>query len=68
MPRVIKDLPKFLSAAQVKLLLAAATSPHHRMIIRLALGSSLRKEELATFPLAYVFDPDRADRRERTFT
>ncbi|MEO8062395.1 MAG: site-specific integrase [Pseudomonadota bacterium] len=59
MPRAHLGLPRFLSAAQIKGLLAAATNPHHRMIIRLALGSGLRKEELATFPLAYVVNPDR---------
>jgi integrase/recombinase XerD len=65
MPRVHKDLPRFLSAEQVKALVAGATNPHHRMIIRLALGSGLRKEELATFPAAYVFDPDRAGAKGR---
>jgi integrase len=61
MPRAHRSLPKFLSAEQIKGLLAAVTNPHHRVIIRLALGSGLRKEELATFPLAYVFNPDRAN-------
>jgi integrase/recombinase XerD len=65
MPRVHKDLPRFLSAEQVKALVTGATNPHHRMIIRLALGSGLRKEELATFPAAYVFDPDRAGAKGR---
>lgn len=65
MPRTHKWLPKFLSPAQVKQLLHSAENPHHRMIIRLALGTGLRKEELATFPLAYVFDPDRPYRHER---
>lgn len=59
MPRAHHSLPKFLSVEQIKRLLVAASNPHHRMIIRLALGSGLRKEELATFPLAYVHDPDR---------
>ena len=35
------------------------------MILRLALGSGLRKEELATFPVAYVFNPDRRDSDSR---
>jgi integrase/recombinase XerD len=65
MPRTHKDWPRFLSGEQSRTLLAAATNPHHRMIIRLGLGSGLRKEELATFPMAYVFDPDRAGIRER---
>lgn len=59
MPRAHLSLPKFLSEEQVKSLLAVASNPHHRMIVRLALGSGLRKEELATFPLAYVCNPDR---------
>lgn len=65
MPRVHKGLPKFLSAEQIQALLAAATNPHHRMILRLALGTGLRREELATFPRAYVFDPDLVGRPER---
>jgi integrase/recombinase XerD len=65
MPRHHADLPKFLSSEQIRAVLAAAVNPHHYMIIRLALGTGLRKEELATFPLAYVFDPDRAGRQER---
>jgi integrase/recombinase XerD len=65
MPPAHKDWPRFLSGEQSRTLLAAATNPHHRMIIRLGLGSGLRKEELATFPRAYVFDPDRAGVRER---
>jgi integrase len=59
MPRTHSGLPKFLSSAEVKLLLAAAANEHHHIVLRLALGSGLRKEELATFPLRYVFDPDR---------
>jgi integrase len=61
MPRAHQNLPKFLSAEQIKQLLAAATNLHHQMIIRLALGSGLRKGELATFPLAYIFNPDRGN-------
>lgn len=65
MPRRPKDLPKFLSMAEVKALLAAADNPHHRMLMRLALHTGLRREELATFPLAYVFNPDKTGRSER---
>lgn len=65
MPRCHKVLPKFLSMAEIKSLLAAAENPHHRMMIRLALHTGLRREEIATFPLAYVFDPDKAGRAER---
>jgi site-specific recombinase XerD len=65
MPRRHKPLPKFLSIAQIKSLLAAAENPHHRMMIQLALRTGLRRNELATFPVAYVFDPDKAGRTER---
>lgn len=60
MPREIKTLPKFLTKDQAQALLALATNVHHRVVIRLALGTGLRRCELATFPLAYVSDPDRA--------
>lgn len=67
MPRRHKSLPKFLSIAQIKPLLAAAENPHHRMMIQLALRTGLRRNELATFPVAYVFDPEKAGRTERNF-
>lgn len=67
MPRRHKLLPKFISMAQIKSLLAAAENPHHRMMIRLALHTGLRRNELATFPVAYVFDPDKTGRIERNF-
>ncbi|WP_448091390.1 tyrosine-type recombinase/integrase [Pseudomonas azerbaijanoccidentalis] len=65
MPRTHKTLPKFLSMAEIKSLLAVAENPHHRMIIRLALHTGLRREEIAAFPLAYVFDPDKVPRTKR---
>jgi integrase/recombinase XerD len=65
MPRLHKSLPQYLSRDQIRAVLTAATNPHHQMIIRLALGTGLRKEELATFPRAYVFDPDLAGRPGR---
>ncbi|HBO6760239.1 TPA: site-specific integrase [Pseudomonas aeruginosa] len=65
MPRKPKVLPKYLSMAEVKALLAAVENPHHRMMMRLALCTGLRREEIATFPLAYVFDPDKKGRTER---
>lgn len=58
MPRHHKSLPKFLGTEQLLALLAATENPHHRMIIRFALQTGLRREEIATFPLAYVFNPD----------
>lgn len=67
MPRRHKILPKFLSMAEIKSLLAAAENPHHRMMMRLALHTGLRREEIAAFPLVYVFDPDKAGRTERNF-
>lgn len=65
MPRRTKCLPKFISMAEIKALLAAAENPHHWMMMRLALHTGLRREEIATFPLAYIFDPDKAVRTER---
>lgn len=65
MPRTYKTLPKFLSMAEIKSLLTAAENPHHRMMIRLALYTGLRREEIAAFPLVYVFDPNKAARTER---
>nr|WP_301336280.1 site-specific integrase [Pseudomonas fluorescens] len=65
MPRSQKALPKFLSMAEIRSLLAAVENPHHRMMMRLALHTGLRREEIAAFPLVYVFDPDTAARTER---
>lgn len=65
MPRANRTLPKFLTLDEIRALLKAAENPHHRMMIQLGLQTGLRREEIATFPLAYVFDPDRTGRRER---
>lgn len=65
MPRKHRALPKFLSMDEIRTLLATAENPHHRMMIRLGLQTGLRREEIASFPLAYIFDPDKAGRRER---
>lgn len=65
MPRRHKLLPKFLSMSQTKSIMAVADNPHHRIMIQLALRTGLRRNELATFPVAYVFDPDKAGRPER---
>lgn len=65
MPPRPKSLPKFLSRAEVKTLLAVVENPHHRAMMRMALHTGLRREEIATFPLDYVFDPDKARRTER---
>jgi len=58
-PRAHGKLPNFLTKDQIKLLISASSNPHHRLMIRLALQTGLRREEIATFPTAYVFDPDR---------
>ncbi|TWC55294.1 site-specific recombinase XerD [Pseudomonas sp. SJZ080] len=65
MPRSHKALPKFLNMAEIKSLLAAAENPHHRMMMRLGLHTGMRREEIAAFPVAYVFDPNKAARTER---
>lgn len=64
-PKAKKNLPKFLSTSEVRALLGAASNPHHKMMIRFGLQTGLRREEIATFPLAYVFDPDAVGRAER---
>ncbi|PIO94359.1 integrase [Pseudomonas syringae] len=65
MPRRHKPLPKFLSMSQTKSLLSVVDNPHHRIMVQLALRTGLRRNELATFPVAYIFDPDTGDRTER---
>lgn len=65
MPRRHKALPKYLTLAEIRSILAATENPHHRMMMRLALHTGLRREEIAAFPLNYVFDPDKAKRTER---
>lgn len=65
MPHKHQDLPKFLTKDQVKALLNAAANPHHKLIIRTALQTGLRREELATLPLAYIFDPNIAGVKDR---
>lgn len=57
LPRAHKSPPKFLNLHDIKLLIRAAQNPHHRMIIRFALQTGLRREEIATFPLAYIINP-----------
>lgn len=48
---------KLLSRQQAKEFLAAIKNPTQKLMARLALSSGLRKEELATFPVAYIFNP-----------
>lgn len=56
---------RFLSRAQIEALLAAPANIHHQILLRLALHTGLRREELATFPVAYVFDPERTHSTSR---
>jgi site-specific recombinase XerD len=65
MPRHHKNPPKFLGMTEIRSLLSASENQHHRVMIRLALHTGLRRNELATFPLTYIFDPDKANRTER---
>lgn len=65
MPRSDKPLPKYLNMSQTKSLLSMAGNPHHRIMIQLALRTGLRRNELATFPMAYVVDPDKTGGTER---
>ncbi|VVO40595.1 tyrosine-type recombinase/integrase [Pseudomonas fluorescens] len=65
LPRKHKTLPKFLSMDEVKELLGAAENSHHRMMIRFGLQTGLRREEIASFPLAYLLNPDKSERCER---
>ncbi|MCK7550676.1 tyrosine-type recombinase/integrase [Marinobacter goseongensis] len=48
---------RVLSKHQSLDLLNAIDNPTHKLIVRLALTTGLRREELATFPLKYVIDP-----------
>lgn len=48
---------RVLSKHQSVDLLNAITNPTHKLIVRLALTTGLRREELATFPLKYVINP-----------
>lgn len=65
MPRVHQTLPQFLNLDEIKALLAAAENPHHKMMIRFGLQTGLRREEIATFPLAYLFAPDTTGHHQR---
>lgn len=56
-PKQQKSIPAYLTAEQVELLIASTCNPHHRMMIEFALGTGLRREEIATSPARYVFSP-----------
>ncbi|UJW22390.1 MULTISPECIES: tyrosine-type recombinase/integrase [Pseudomonas] len=65
MPRNHKTFPKYLRMSDIKSLLSATDNPHHRIMIQLALHTGLRRNELATFPVTYIFDPEKMGRTER---
>lgn len=60
MPGKHAGLVKFLTAGESNRLLRSAENVHHHAIIRMGLKTGLRREELATFPVSYVFDPEKA--------
>lgn len=64
-PKKHRDIPKFLGKAQIQALLTTAHNPHHKTILRFGLQTGLRREEIATFPLAYVVNLDRLESRQR---
>nr|WP_289073132.1 tyrosine-type recombinase/integrase [uncultured Halomonas sp.] len=57
MLRTPRTVIRVLSKHQSIDLLNAITNPTHKLIVRLALTTGLRREELATFPLKYVINP-----------
>ncbi|CDZ79362.1 Tyrosine recombinase XerD [Legionella massiliensis] len=48
---------KLLNKQQIREFLTALKNPTQKLIARLALCSGLRKEELASFPVTYIFNP-----------
>ena len=57
MLRQQKTTIKVLTKVQVTTLLNVIENTTHKLMVRLALASGLRREELATFPLKYIFNP-----------
>ncbi|WP_199052660.1 site-specific integrase [Aquitalea sp. ASV15] len=57
MPKSQKLLPKLLSRDEIRLLLSVPCNRHHKMILRMGLHTGMRRQEIATFPVDYVFDP-----------
>lgn len=55
--RTPRTVIRVLSKHQSIDLLNAVTNNTHKLIVRLALTTGMRREELATFPLKYVIDP-----------
>jgi len=58
MPRKHQKLVKYLTVAESINLMNATVNVHHHAIIKMALKTGLRREELASFPVSYVFNPD----------
>ena len=52
-----KSVISILTIEQIKQLLTKATNPTLNNIVRLALQTGLRREELLSFPLKYIQDP-----------
>lgn len=67
LPRKDKRLPKFLAPSKVLTLLKSISNPHHYMMVKFALLTGLRREELATFPLCYIHDPANTYEDKRNF-
>lgn len=59
MLRVQEPQPKYLSREQLRLLLSRTTNPTHKLMVRMGLQVGLRREEIATFPVAYVVEARR---------
>ncbi len=47
--------------------MSVVKNPHHRTMIWFGLQTGLRREEIATFPLAYIFDPDKSAKKTGNF-
>ncbi|MBB6157644.1 integrase [Pseudomonas sp. JAI115] len=65
MPRSHRTHPKFLRMDEIRALMSVVKNPHHRMMIHFALQTGLRRAEIATFPMAYIIDPDKLTRNTR---
>jgi integrase/recombinase XerD len=57
--RTFKRSPSILAPHQIQALLQALSNPMHKLMARLALQVGLRRQEIVTFPCAYVRPPDK---------
>lgn len=55
--KTARPVIRVLSRDQARTLVSSISNPIHKLIVRLALTSGLRRQELATFPVRYVIDP-----------